>query len=68
MYANGMIMAKVLTNLGIPTMVCGHYVLLGSCGDTTCMLTHNPIKLSSMQATQAKEMLNKGSAKLLAKE
>jgi len=33
----------------------------------TVMLSHNSIKLSGMQATQAKEMLNKGSTKLLAK-
>jgi len=68
MYANGTTTAKALINLGIPTMVCGCYVLWGSCRDITCMLTHDSIKLSSMQATQAKEMLNKGSAKLLAKE
>jgi len=67
MYANRTMTATALTNLGIPTMVCGCYVLWGSCGDTTCMLMHDPIKLSATQATQAKEMLNKGSTKLLAK-
>jgi len=67
MYANSTTTAKALTNLGIPTTACGRYILWGSCGDTTCMLSHNSIKLLATQASQAKEMLNKGSTKLLAK-
>jgi len=64
MHANGTTTGKVLALLGIPTTVCGRFLLWGSCGDKECAHSHDDFKMTPTQVTQVKELLNKASKKI----
>jgi len=67
MHAKGTTTAKVLTDIGVPTTVCGRYLLWGSCGNGTCTLVHDETKLSTSQVTKVKDFLLDSSKKLAEK-
>jgi len=68
MYANGTTTGKVLSSMGIPTTVCGRFLLWGACGDKECALSHDEVKLNASQVTQVKEMLVEASKKITDKK
>jgi len=57
MHMNGTTTGKVLASLGIPTTVCGRFLLWGACGNKECALSHDDIKLTMAQVLQVKELL-----------
>ena len=68
MHANGTTTGKLLATIGIPTTVCGRFLLWGACGDKECTLTHDDQKLSTTQVSQIKELLTESSKKILDKK
>jgi len=68
MYANGTTTGKVLASMGIPTTVCGRFLLWGACGDKECTLAHDDHKLTMAQVSQVKDILTESSKRILEKK
>jgi len=59
---------KVLASMGIPTTVCGRFLLWGACGDKECTLAHDDHKLTMAQVSQVKDILMESSKRILEKK
>jgi len=68
MYVNGTTTGKVLASMGIPTTVCGRFLLWGACGDKECTLAHDDHKLTTAQVSQVKDILTESSKRILEKK
>ncbi len=68
MYANRTTTGKVLASMGIPTTVCGRFLLWGACGDKECMLAHDDHKLTTAQVSQVKDILMESPKRILEKK